>query len=145
MHLAYKCDICNQSFDTEQEALEHEDEHKLIKKIKESLPSKFNIGDIVKLKIMPTLFIIQDKNVSKNLVTGIYEWKYTLYDRYNYDATGANDDGLELIVSCNKVKDLVADINELLKKYNKNLYVDEEVIFSDDDPVLELIYRNEKC
>jgi len=51
MHPAYKCDICNRSFNTEEECNAHEDEHKIFQEmVVTGKGAKFNPEDIVKLK-----------------------------------------------------------------------------------------------
>lgn len=139
MHIAYKCDICNNSFPTEAECDEHEKEHKLTKELAEKLDSKFDSGDIVRFRNAHKLYVIESKNIWKNPVTGIFEWRYTLYD--NCELFGASDCDLELVVCADKVKNLVEDINEVLAKYNEKLVVEDEDISLDGHPVLELVNK----
>lgn len=117
----YICSVCGEAFPDEKSASDHENKHKAEEVFKATVPSKFNIGDVIKYVDMDggTLYVISTKKVG--FVNDKPIWMYGvdtdsyLKNIYKYECD------IELVMTEKQMRSLIASFNKKLKDYKCDL------------------------
>ena len=116
----YLCNGCRQEYDTYEEAEKCEKSHETAKEFENTIPSKFEVGDIVKSKLSGTSLKIYGKHIK--LYNSDPQWTYYVGEDYYCKPIYKKEEDLELILTAKQMEEVLASLDKVLEPYGLDFY-----------------------